>query len=235
MIAIKDFTIGFKERALLEKVYTQFRGNTLTAIIGRNGAGKSTFLKALAGLNDKYEGEIIVNDEILRKLPRGRLSKLIAYVNTQRPRLANLKCRDIVTLGRSPYTSWHGRLTREDEGKVEESLKMVGMEDYADRYFNSLSDGEAQKIMIARAIAQDTPVMILDEPTSFLDFPMRKELAQLLRFLSQEKGKTVIYSTHEIDIAMKYSDFVALFHDKKIINEAAEEMKRNPVLKELFY
>lgn len=225
MIELQDFSIGFDKRILLEKVNTGFEDRHLTALIGKNGSGKSTLMKALCGLNDKYSGKILLNGENLRKISRNVIASEIAYVNTQRPRIANLKCKDVVALGRSPYSAWDGRLSKEDLTEVKEAFTMVQMNEYEDRYFNTLSDGECQKIMIARAIAQDTSYILLDEPTSFLDLPTRYDLAKLLRNLTENEGKTILYSTHEIDIALKFSDNICLIDSPSLINLPVHEMK----------
>lgn len=225
MIELKDFSIGFGERRLLSHVNTIFPQAQITALIGRNGTGKSTLMKALCGLNENYSGEILIDGENLRKIPRNKLASKIAYVNTQRPRMANLKCRDVVELGRSPYTGWHGKLSEKDSELVRSSIESVGMTEYIERYFNSLSDGESQKIMIARAIAQDTDIILLDEPTSFLDLPTRYELVSLLKKLTEDQGKCIIFSTHELDIALKMSDYIALVDSPELINLPVEEMK----------
>lgn len=234
MIRLKDFSIGFSDRVLLENVNTSFQEGRLTAFIGRNGTGKSTLMKAICGLNDKYEGEILIEDKNLRKIPKPSLARLLSYVNTQRPRMANLKCFNVVALGRSPYTGWHGKLTDKDKAIVEHALEKVGMKDYISRDFNSLSDGESQKIMIARAIAQDTKIIILDEPTSFLDLPTRFELASILKKLTVEEGKTIIFSTHELDIALKMSDDIALIHDKSLLNLPVEEIVSRGIIEKVF-
>ena len=223
MIKLNNFSIGFSNPLLLSDISTTFSDGSLTALIGRNGTGKSTLMKALCGLNPNYSGEIFLDGMNLRDVSRPMLAKKIAFVNTQRPRLANLKCKDVVALGRSPYTAWHGKLSSEDSHAVRKALEIVGMVAYAQRDFNSLSDGECQKIMIARAIAQDTPYILLDEPTSFLDLPTRHELATLLKSLTQT-GKTIIFSTHELDIALKFSDYIALIDSSELINLPTSEM-----------
>ena len=217
MILLKDFSIGFRERKLLENVSTSFYDAKLTALIGRNGSGKSTLMKAICGLNDKYSGEIFIDNENIKNISRQKFPSLISYVNTQRPRMANLRCRDVVELGRSPYTNWHGKLSAKDNDIIEEAISLVGMSDYKNRYYNTLSDGESQKIMIARAITQDTPIILLDEPTSFLDLPSRYELVELLKRLTEDKGKTIIFSTHELNIALKYSNYISLFDTPSLV------------------
>ena len=225
MITLQNLTIGFGQRVLLDNVSTCFQTGQLTSLIGCNGSGKSTLLKAIGGLNTKYTGEILIGGENIKNIPPRKLAETIAFVNTQRPRMANLKCKDVVALGRSPYTNWHGKLSDKDREIINSAVGLVGMEGYMNREFNSLSDGESQKIMIARAIAQDTKVILLDEPTSFLDLPTRYELVSLLKRLTAEKGKTIIYSTHELDISMKFSDSIALIDDRQLVNLPVEGMK----------
>lgn len=225
MITLQNLTIGFGQRVLLDNVSTCFQTGQLTSLIGCNGSGKSTLLKAIGGLNNKYSGEILIAGENIKNIPPRKLAETIAFVNTQRPRMANLKCKDVVALGRSPYTNWHGKLSDKDREIINSAVGLVGMEGYMNREFNSLSDGESQKIMIARAIAQDTKVILLDEPTSFLDLPTRYELVSLLKRLTAEQGKTIIYSTHELDISMKFSDSIALIDDRQLVNLPVEGMK----------
>lgn len=234
MIELKHLLIGFGNHLLLDDVSTIFASNSLTALIGRNGSGKSTLLKTISGLNNKYLGEIFIQKHNLKSLSNSEKAKIIAYVNTARPRISNLRCRDVVALGRSPHTRWDGKLSKKDNEIVEEAINMVGMETYCDRYFHSLSDGECQKIMIARAISQSTEIILLDEPSSFLDLPTRYELAEMLKKLAHKNGKTIVFSTHEIDIALKFSDNIALFDSPNLINLPAEEMDRQKHVDRLF-
>lgn len=224
MIKLKDFSIGFKGKILLSEINTSFPDGELTALIGRNGSGKSTLLKALCGINNNYSGDIFLDSLNIKSLSTLRMASLVSFVNTQRPRISNMKSKDLVALGRTPYTGWSGKLTLKDKKIIWDSIEMVGMRDYADRTIESLSDGECQKIMIARAIAQDTKIILLDEPTSFLDLPTRYELVNLLKNLVDNKGKTIIYSTHELDIALKKSDYIALFNSPDLINLPIAEM-----------
>lgn len=226
-LQINNFSIGFEGKDLLNKVSTVFPSGKLTALIGRNGTGKSTLMKAISGLNENYSGSISIGETDIKTLIGKKLAHQLAYVNTQRPRLSNLRCKDIVALGRTPYTNWNGKLSQKDLEIVDNALEMVGMNGYKDRYFNTLSDGESQKIMIARAIAQDTDIIILDEPTSFLDLPTRHELVKLLKKLTTEKGKTIIFSTHELDISLKYADQIALIQNTQLINLPTKKMEES--------
>lgn len=234
MIELKNLSLGYPQKLLIENLTTKFQSGTLTALIGRNGSGKSTLLKAICGLNDKFEGEIFISGENLRTLSKPQLSRLLSFVNTSRPRIANLSCRDIVALGRAPYTDWIGNLSNKDKSIVDESLEAVGMSDYANRTIDSLSDGESQRIMIARALAQDTKIIILDEPTSFLDLPTRFEVVELLKRLTVEKGKTILFSTHELDIALEIADRIAILDNKTIYNDTVESTIKSGRIQKLF-
>lgn len=234
MIILKDFSIGYGKNLLIEGVNTEFKNGTLISLLGRNGTGKSTLLKAIAGLNPDYTGEILIHGKNLRGISKSVLAKEIAFVTTRRPRISNLSCRDIVSLGRSPYTDWVGRLTEKDRHMVDEALYAVDMQSFAERSIDSLSDGEAQRIMIARAIAQATPVIILDEPTSFLDLPTRFEVVELLRNLSKEEGKCILFSTHELDIALEISDEIALIDKRSLYHLPVDEMIEKQYLQHLF-
>lgn len=221
---LKDFSIGYNDRILLRDVNTRFERGVLTALIGRNGAGKSTLLRALAGLNPRYSGEIEIEGCLLRSMSATERAKSLALVTTERTRISRLRCRDVVAMGRAPYTGWSGRLSARDTKAVESALEDVGMSAYADRTMDTMSDGECQRIMIARAIAQDTPVLLLDEPTSFLDMPNRYQLAALLGRLAHDYHKCVLFSTHELDIADRMCDRIALVDNRRLLNLPPKEL-----------
>ena len=188
MIQLKDLTLGYEQRTLLEKVSAHITGGQLVALLGRNGTGKSTLLRAVMGLEQPQNGEIILHGNNIASLKPEALARNISFVTTDKVRIANLRCRDVVALGRAPYTNWLGQLQREDKEKVDNAMHLVGMDSYAEKTMDKMSDGECQRIMIARALAQDTPVILLDEPTAFLDLPNRYELCLLLRKLTQKEG-----------------------------------------------
>ncbi|MEE0589375.1 MAG: ABC transporter ATP-binding protein, partial [Bacteroides stercoris] len=169
MIELQHFSIGYKENSLLHEVNATIKKGQLTALIGRNGTGKSTLLRAIAGLNRCYSGKIILDGHDIACMRTEDMAKTLAVVTTERTRIANLRCKDVVAIGRAPYTNWIGRMQEADKEIVMQSLISVGMEAYANRTMDKMSDGECQRVMIARALAQDTPIILLDEPTSFLD------------------------------------------------------------------
>lgn len=230
MIELRDFSIGYGSRQLLAGVSTRFPGGCLTALIGRNGSGKSTLLRTIAGLNPRYQGDILIDGQNLRSLSAPQLARRVAFVNTERTRIPNLRCRDVVAIGRAPYTNWIGRMQETDREAVESALEAVGMADYAGRTMDTMSDGECQRVMIARALAQDTPTILLDEPTSFLDIPNRYELVNLLLSLAHDRGKCILFSTHELPLALELCDSIALILPPALHNLPAPEMGASPLL-----
>ncbi len=210
MITLQQLTLGFNSRTLLNNCNATFEQGSLTALVGRNGAGKSTLLRVLAALDTPQAGDVIINNTPISTLNAEQRARLISFVSTQRVRVSNLKCKDVVAIGRTPYTNWMGSLQEQDKQCVAHALEAVGMTAFADRPIDTLSDGECQRIMIARALAQQTPIILLDEPTAFLDIPNRFEICRLLATLAHTENKTIIFSTHDIDAAMPVCDNVAI-------------------------
>ena len=234
MIRLENITVGYGERVLLSDVSLEFAAGTLTALVGRNGTGKSTLLKAITGLGQYASGEVFLGGKPLSTLSTAEMSRTIAFVNTERVRIANLSCRDLVSMGRAPYTNWIGKMLPEDEEIVMRSLSLVGMESYALRTLDRMSDGECQRVMIARALAQQTPVILLDEPTSFLDMPNRYELCSLLADLAHNEGKCILFSTHELDIAISLCDTIALIDTPSLHHLPVDEMVHSGHIERLF-
>ena len=219
---------------MLSEVEATIEKGKLTALIGRNGTGKSTLLRAIAGLNRRYSGRILLDGRPAADTRTAEMARTLAFVTTERTRIANLKCEDVVAIGRAPYTNWIGRMQKADTEIVMRSLASVGMEDYAERTMDRMSDGECQRIMIARALAQSTPIILLDEPTSFLDMPNRYELCSLLARLAHNEGKCILFSTHELDIALSLSDRIALIDTPGLHCMPTEEMRRSGYIERLF-
>lgn len=241
MIHIDHLTLGYAGRQLLTDITTSFPAGQLTALIGRNGTGKSTLLRAIAGLDSLGGGhsQQTKSGRITFKTSLGTtasrrpedLSRYLSFVSTERVRIANMTAFEVVSLGRAPYTNWYGRLSSTDKQAVASALKSVDMSDYASRSLDTMSDGECQRIMIARALAQETPVILLDEPTSFLDMPSRYQLCRLLSRLSHEEGKCIVFSTHELDIALHIAERIALITPPALLNLTAKEMEQSGLLR----
>ena len=224
MIELKELTLGYGQRTLLETVNARITGGQLVALLGRNGTGKSTLLRAMMGLEKPQSGEITLQGKNIASLKPEKLARNISFVTTDKVRIANLRCKDVVALGRAPYTNWIGQLQPEDQKRVDDAEKTM----------DKMSDGECQRIMIARALAQDTPVILLDEPTAFLDLPNRYELCLLLKKLAQEEKKCVLFSTHDLDIALSLCDSIMLIDNPQMYTLPTPEMVASGHIERLF-
>ena len=234
MIRFQSLSLGYGSRILIDSLCATVKSGELTALVGRNGTGKSTLLRAITGLGERIGGDILLGDKSIDSLSTAELATMVAFVTTDKVRIANLRCRDVVALGRAPYTNWIGRMQEQDEEIVMRSMKLVGMSDYADKTMDRMSDGECQRIMIARALAQQTPIILLDEPTAFLDMPNRYELCTLLQRLAHEEQKCILFSTHELDIALALCDSIALISPPQLHLLPTEEMVKSGYIEKLF-
>ncbi|MBR0363006.1 MAG: ABC transporter ATP-binding protein [Alistipes sp.] len=234
MIKLNDITLSFGSRKLIEHASAHFECGRMTALLGRNGTGKSTLLRAIASLGEVQGGAIEIGGRELSELSNADLARMIAFVNTERVSVEAMTAYDLVAVGRSPYTDWSGRLRSSDHEAIERSIRIAGVEHLADRYVDTLSDGECQRVMIAKALAQDTPAILLDEPTSYLDMPNRYELCTLLGRLAHDEGKCVLFSTHELDIALTLSDNIALVDTPQLLYMPTREMIASGSIERLF-
>ena len=234
MIAFEHLTLAYGQRTLLHDTAAALPGGTLTALVGRNGTGKSTLLRALAGLDLPAAGEILLAGRPLRALTPRERATAVSFVATDRVRIADLTAEATVALGRAPYTDWIGRMQPADRERVAHALRDVGMEAFARKTMDRLSDGERQRILIARALAQETPAILLDEPTAFLDLPNRYALATLLRRLAHDEGKCILFSTHELDVALAFCVRVMLLDPPALHCLATDAMVRSGRIERLF-
>ena len=214
MIELKGLSIGYRtkhgQKVVASELSAEIRGGELTCLLGANGVGKSTLLRTLSAFQPKLGGHIYIIGKELEEYADRDLARLLGVVLTERPDVHNLSVEDLIGLGRSPYTGFWGTLQEEDREAVARAAALVGIEPLLGRMADTLSDGERQKVMIAKALAQETPVILLDEPTAFLDFPSKVEIMQLLHRLSHETGKTIFLSTHDLDLALQLADKVWL-------------------------
>ncbi|MEG2614459.1 MAG: ABC transporter ATP-binding protein [Alistipes sp.] len=233
-ISLQHITLGYGTRTLLRDVSIDVPDGSLTALLGRNGTGKSTLLRAMAGLGEIAAGSVQLCGSQLATLTPQQRAATVSFVTTDKVRIANLTCEEVVSLGRAPYTNWIGRIQETDRTIVARALQLTGMGDFARKSMDTLSDGECQRIMIARALAQDTPVILLDEPTAFLDLPNRYELCTLLRRLAHDEHKCVFFSTHDLDIALSLCDSVALIDPPTLHHLPTEAMTHSGLIERLF-
>lgn len=209
-LSANNLSIGYssknKKSILHEAINFTVGAGEFICLLGPNGAGKSTLLKTITAAHPSIEGYTLVGDVPLSHFQKKDLAQNIAVVLTDLVNVDNMTVWDLVSMGRFPYTNYWGVLTNDDKGFITRSLNMCGILDFKDRFLASLSDGERQKVMIAKALAQDTPIIILDEPTAFLDFPSKIEIVSILRRLSMEEGKSILMTTHDVELALQIAD-----------------------------
>jgi iron complex transport system ATP-binding protein len=199
----------------------------LIVLLGKNGTGKSTLLRTLAGLLPPISGELKLMDRDMRHYSLKEKSSLISFVSTEKPNIANMTVFNLVALGRYSYTNWLGSLNDNDKQIVYDAMKMSGISYLENENINEISDGELQRVMIARTLAQDTPVIILDEPVAFLDIPNKFEILMLLRNLAWNEKKTVILSAHDLDIAIRLADMLWIMTKENLEQGAPEDFALN--------
>ena len=217
-------------RAVASDISATADAGSLTCLIGRNGSGKSTLLRTIARLQQPLAGSILIGSDDTRKMRREEFARRLSIVLTQRPDTDNMTVDELVALGRAPYTGFWGRLSPADRQTVDRSLALVGISNMAARRVGSLSDGECQKAMIAKSLAQDTPVILLDEPSAFLDYPGKVELMRLLARLAHDEGKTILLSTHDLDTALPLADHLWLMHGGQVDEGAPQELADSGML-----
>ena len=209
-IRIDSLSIGYRGKSSVKVVAANYNATInsgeLTCLLGANGVGKSTLLRTLSAFQPKISGHIFIQGKDISDYTDSDLSTVISVVLTEKCDVRNMTVTELVGLGRSPYTNFWGTLTKDDRRIVEHSIELVRAGELKDRMVHTLSDGERQKVMIAKALAQETPVIFLDEPTAFLDFPSKVEIMQLLHRLSRETGKTIFLSTHDLELALQIAD-----------------------------
>ena len=206
-ITLSHLSVGYKiGHAVVSDINLTLQSGQLACLIGENGVGKSTLLKTLTGFLPKLGGSLLLDGKDISEFSQRALARQISIVLTQKPDVQNLTVEEIIGLGRSPYTGFFGKLHANDQQIVDESITAVGIEKLKNRMIQTLSDGERQKVMIAKALAQQTPVIFLDEPTAFLDFSSKVETFQLLQRMAHEMGKLVLLSTHDLELAVRFSD-----------------------------
>jgi iron complex transport system ATP-binding protein len=237
---IRDLLVGYEQHAkpkegiIYGPLNTEIHTPEMIGIIGRNGIGKSTLLRTLTGIQHAISGTIVIRGQEISKISRSDRARLISYVSTEAVHVQNLRVMELVSMGRFPYTNWFGKLTKIDHDIIDDSIVQTGINHLLAKPVYQLSDGERQKVMIARALAQDTPVIILDEPTAFLDLPARHETIRLLNNLSRHKNKLIIFSTHDLSIAMDEVDKLWLMTDEGLLEGAPEDLLMNQGFRKLF-
>ena len=207
VISLSQLSVGYTlSHPVISDINLELRSGQLVCLIGENGIGKSTLLKTLTGFLPKLKGSLLLGDRDIESFSQRELARQVSIVLTQKPDVQNLTIEEIIGLGRSPYTGFFGRLRAEDRKVVDDAIATMGIEKLRGRMIQTLSDGERQKVMIAKALAQETPIILLDEPTAFLDFPSKAETFQSLQRMAHERDKLILLSTHDLELAVRFAD-----------------------------
>jgi iron complex transport system ATP-binding protein len=238
-IQIKNLSIGYPvkqgKKNIAAALNAVIHSGELTCLLGANGVGKSTLLRTLSGLQPRLAGEISVFGKPIESYSGKQLSRTAGIVLTEKPDIRDMTARDLICLGRNPYTGFWGKLNDADEAIVDGAVACLKIEDLSARSVHTLSDGERQKVMIAKVLAQETPVIYLDEPTAFLDFPSKVEMMRFLHFLAVRSGKTIFLSTHDLELALQIADKLWLMDRQKGLTVGTpDELRRNGTLEQFF-
>ena len=226
VIRLSHLSVGYSPSLpVVSDINAVVRSGQLTCLTGENGIGKSTLLKTLTGFLPKLGGELLLDDREVGTFSQRELARQVSIVLTQKPVVQNLTVEEVIGLGRSPYTGFFGRFHDADRTVIAEALASVGIEPLRNRMIQTLSDGERQKVMIAKALAQQTPVILLDEPTAFLDFPSKAETFRLLQRMAHDRDKLILLSTHDLELAVRFADCLLEVKDRSLHRVSADEVK----------
>ena len=227
LLKIEKLDVGYRTgkdcRVVVRAINATLRAGELVALIGHNGAGKSTLLNTLSALQRPLSGKVLYVGDNAMELSHKELSRCVSVVLTNNA-FSNMTVRELVSLGRTPHTSFLGSMTQHDRAVVDKAMELMAVSHLASRQVNELSDGERQKCMIAKSIAQETPLMLLDEPTAFLDFGSKVHLFRTMRSLARESQKALLVSTHDIELALRFADRLWLVNSGNLYEGTADEL-----------
>ena len=239
MLEIKNLTIGYRSgrdvTRVVEGINATLHPGELVCLLGANGKGKSTLLRTLAGTQDALEGSVRIDGKVVQDISKRELARLLSLVYTDNTLAGGLSVRELVELGRHPHTGFLGILSDEDRRRVQDAMQSVGIAHKSSSFVAELSDGERQKAMIARAVAQETPVIFLDEPTAFLDVASKSDTMRLLHDLARDEQKAILLSTHDVSQALSLADRLWIIdRDGEFVSGLTEDMVLNGSLQRLF-
>ena len=226
IISLSHLSVGYSlSHPVISDIDLELKSGQLSCLIGENGIGKSTLLKTLTGFLPKLKGSVLFDNRDITSFSQRELARQVSIVLTQKPDVQNLTVEEIIGLGRSPYTGFFGRLRIDDRMVVNDAIAMMGIEKLRGRMIQTLSDGERQKVMIAKALAQETSIILLDEPTAFLDFPSKAETFQTLRRMAHERDKLILLSTHDLELAVRFADCLLEVREGRLKEVSAADVK----------
>ncbi len=238
MLEVNGLTIGYiskkKITIVSKEINFSINKGELVGLVGTNGIGKSTLLRTLARMQPSIEGSIVINTLLLENYSSLQLANKLSIVLTESPASKNLTVLELVSLGRQPYTNWVGKLSETDKEIIQNAIQATEIESLVHQKCFELSDGQLQRVMIARALAQDTPLILLDEPTTHLDMYHRAYILKLLKKLAKKTGKTILFSSHEIDLVIQLTDKMVVMTPEKVHYNAPETLIKEGCFEELF-
>lgn len=239
ILKINNLSTGYRlkkgEKVIAKSLCSSLCCGSLTCLLGPNGSGKSTLLRTLAAFQQPLAGEVLIEDRPISSYSPQELAHIVSIVLTDNSGITGVKAYDVIAMGRSPYTGFWGRLSAHDKEIIDRSIALTGVESLVNRRMQTFSDGERQKVMIAKAIAQETPIIMLDEPTAYLDYPTKVQTMLLLRRLSRTLGKTVLLSTHDMEHAIMTADRLWLIDKEKgLCTGTPQELSDNGMIGRYF-
>ncbi len=238
IIKTENLAIGYASKqvnkAVASSININLNAGELIGLIGGNGIGKSTLLRTLTQVQPPLDGKIFIKEKPISHYTSINLAKVMSLVLTDKTASKNLSVLELVTLGRYPYTNWVGRLTQKDKDAVNQALKLTDIEDLKLKKCFELSDGQLQRVMLARALAQDTDIIILDEPTTHLDMYHKAHILKLLKTLAKNTNKTILFSSHEIDLAIQLCNKLVVMTDKEVVCDTPSSLINTGVFETLF-
>jgi iron complex transport system ATP-binding protein len=238
VLSTKDLSIGYRSRTENNIIATDlnlnlYRGE-MVSLMGINGIGKSTLLRTITGVQKELSGKILIQDKDLKHLPPNEIAKKISVVLTERIPSNNLTVYELIALGRQPYTNWLGSLSGKDKEQISFAIEQTGLKDLLNKRCDALSDGQLQRVMICRALAQNTEIIFLDEPTAHLDIQHKIEIFKILAELAHKLGKSILISTHEIQFGLQMSDKLWLMTRDGILSGTPDEMIQSNNINKIF-
>lgn len=238
ILKTEDLSIGYASKKaqtiVASNINIELHKGELVGLVGGNGIGKSTFLRTLTNVQNELKGNVFINEKSIKQYPALDLAKVMSLVLTEHMMSKNLSVFELVALGRQPYTNWVGNLSENDIAITNKAINQTNIEDLKYKKCFELSDGQLQKVMIARALAQDTDLIILDEPTSHLDMYHKAYILKLLQKLAKETGKTILFSSHEVDLAIQLCDKLIVMTEKNVVSDTPCNLILNGTFESLF-
>lgn len=236
MLRTIDLNIGYPGKKIADGINLSLSHGKLVCLLGQNGVGKSTLLRTLSNLQDPLAGQITLGDHDIRSMDRRDLARQLGIITTEKIGMSNMTVRELVALGRYPYTNWIGQESIEDKLQIDAAIDRCKINYFENSKLSAISDGQFQKAMVARVLAQDTDIILMDEPTAHLDIVNRVEMFHLLQSITRDTNKSILISTHELDLSMQFADELWLMNfNEPIQTGIPEDLGLNGAIERIFF